>query len=256
MGLSKKLGTSITLMIIAISVIVWILLLYNPGNIMTIEHCHVSASGPSAKSLRMLLDMNPFSSQLLGWGLMVIAMMLPKLIIPIQFIYARSLKRLRFLCALLFVLGYLCIWMFAGVFMILVIVGFNLWMPMSFIPACIVGVVAIIWQFSPVKQKCLNLGHDHWNLPAFGWPAIRSSFLFGIMHGVWCIGSGWAIMLFPMLLPQGHNLAMIAVTLIMISEHLDHPSYPKWNFNLRLKLFKIVIAQMKLRLTSPQKINF
>lgn len=250
MGLSNKLRIAINITILSISIFMWVLLLINPGHIMTIEHCHVSASGPSAKSLKMLLDMNPFSTQLLGWGLMVVAMMLPKLIMPVQYIYARSLKRFRFSFSLLFVLGYLATWAFAGIFMIGLIIGFNLWMPMSFVPAIIIGLIALVWQFSPLKQYFLNQGHDHWNLPAFGWPAVRSVFLFGIMHGVWCIGSGWAIMLFPMLLPKGHNLAMIIVTFIMVSEHMEHPSFPKWSFNLRLRFFKIIIAQTRLKFSS------
>jgi predicted metal-binding membrane protein len=254
MNISKRDLIVIRGVVLAVSVLTWILLLYNPGHIMTIEHCHVSASGPSAKSLKMLLDMNPFANQLLGWGLMVVAMMLPKLIIPIEYISACSLKRNRLVLCLLFVFGYIGIWLLAGVFLIALIIGFNLWMPLSFVPAIIVGLIALVWQFSPVKQYSLNQGHDHWNLPAFGWPAMRSSLLFGGMHGVWCIGAGWALMLFPMLLPRGHNMAMIAVTFIMLSEHLEHPKAPRWRMAWRAKLFRIASAQTEMaikRLRSP-----
>ncbi|TWI01162.1 putative metal-binding membrane protein [Flavobacterium tiangeerense] len=248
MKLSKYSKLSINFIIISISLLVWVLLLVNPGNIMTMEHCHVSASGPSAGSLKMLLEMNPFSSQLLGWGLMVVAMMLPKLIVPIQLIHMQSLKRNRFLNALLFVLGYVLIWMVTGVFMIAIIMMLNLLLPMSYLPALGFMIVAIIWQFSPIKQQCLNRGHEHWTLSAFGWSAKRDAFVYGIYHGLWCVGAGWALMLFPMLLPTGHNLAMIVVTIIMISEHMEHPQLPRWNFSLRLKLIKIIIAQSRIRL--------
>lgn len=250
MKLSRNHRIAINLVILSISIFVWVLLLINPGHIMTIEHCHVSASGPSAASLQMLLEMNPFSSQLFGWGLMVIAMMLPKLIIPVQFIYIRSFKRYRFFHALLFVLGYMIAWMLAGVLMITVIIGFNLFMPMSFVPAMTIFSIAMIWQFSPLKQRFLNLGHDHHILPAFGWAASRDSMHFGLMHGVWCIGSGWALMLFPMLLPAGHNLAMLIVTFIMLSEHLENPRFPQWQFDMRLKLLRIIVAQTRIRLMS------
>lgn len=249
MRLSQHLTLAINFVIIGISVLVWVLLLINPGHIMTIEHCHVSAAGPSAASLQMLLEMNPFSSQLIGWGMMVIAMMLPKLIIPIQDIYRQSLKRYRFLLSLLFLFGYLTVWMVVGLFMVAVIIGFNLWMPMSNIPALGLLIVAVVWQFSPMKQLFLNKGHDHWTLAAFGWKANKDALFYGVMHGIWCVGSGWAIMLFPMLLSKGHDLAMIVVTFIMISEHLEHPRFPKWNLNLRLRLFKIFIAQTKIRLS-------
>ena len=108
-------------------------------------------------------------------------------------------------------------------------------------------IVAIIWQFSPFKQQCLNRGHEHWTLSAFGWAAKRDAFVYGIYHGLWCVGAGWALMLFPMLLPTGHNLAMIVVTIIMISEHMEHPQLPRWNFSLRLKLIKILIAQTRIK---------
>jgi predicted metal-binding membrane protein len=248
MGLSYQTRLAIGLFIIGISLFTWALLLTNTGHTMTTEHSHGMASVPSAGSLEMSLKMNPFSSQLMGWGLMVVAMMLPKLIMPIQFIHMRSLKRFRVLFSALFVLGYLAIWMVAGVFMTAAIIALNLRLPMSYIPALGMLVIAIIWQFSPIKQRFLNLGHEHRNLAAFGWPGARDVLHFGIMHGLWCVGSGWALMLFPMLLPQGHNVAMIIVTLIMISEHMERPRNPNWDIKLRLRLFKIIIARAKIKL--------
>ena len=254
MKLSRKIRTAISLVILGISILVWVLLLVNPGHI-TVEHCHVSDMGPSAASLQMLLMMNPISSLLTGWGLMVVAMMLPKLILPIQYIYQRSLKRRRFWSALLFVLGYLGVWMAAGVFMIAIILGLNLLMPKSYMPAIGVGMIALVWQFSPVKQRCLNRGHDHRALAAFGWAADRDALLFGVIHGIWCVGSGWALMLFPMLLPAGHNLAMVLVTFIMLSEHLEHPRFPRWRIYFSGKLLRIIFAQTQIRLKRTLALN-
>jgi predicted metal-binding membrane protein len=248
MKLSKNKRITISLIIISVSILVWMLLLVNPGHIMAMKHCHVFASCPTATSFEMLLEMKLFSAQLIGWGLMVVAMMLPKLILPIQFICQQSFKRYRFLCSLLFVLGYLLVWMLAGVFMIEVIMGLNLLLPMSYIPAFVVFIIAILWEFSPIKQRFLNRGHDHRILSAFGWKACSDSLLFGITHGVWCIGSGWALMLFPMLLPEGHNLSMILVTFMMISEHLEQPRFPQWHFKPRLKLVRIIVAQTRIKL--------
>ncbi|WP_294283722.1 DUF2182 domain-containing protein [uncultured Chryseobacterium sp.] len=233
--------------IIWISLVAWLLLLVNPGHIMTMEHCHISAAGPSAASLKMLLQMNPFSSQLTGWGLMVIAMMLPKLIVPVQAIYLQSLRRYRLICSVWFVLGYLTVWMTAGVFMVGIIIGLNLLMPGSYLPALGVLTIAVVWQFSPVKQKFLNLSHDHYALRAFGWDAYRDSLEFGVKHGLWCVGSGWALMLFPMLLPQGHNLAMIAVTYLMIAEHLELPAAKVWRIRFPVKLLKYTLARTQMK---------
>jgi predicted metal-binding membrane protein len=248
MKLAGKTRIESSHVILCISIFVWVLLLMNPGNVLTIKHCPVTGMCPPQSSFRGVLAMNPISALLTGWGLMVIAMMFPKLIFPIRFIYARSLKRRRFGSALLFVFGYVGVWMVVGLFMILAILGLSLIMPKSYLPSIAVGIIALIWQFSPIKQRCLNRGHDHWVLAAFGWAANRDALLFGIMHGVWCVGSGWALMLFPMLLPMGHNFAMIAVTFIMLGEHLEHPKLPRWCLGLRGKLLRIIIYQTQIRL--------
>lgn len=245
---SKRLNYEISILILGSSAVLWIILLFNPGNIMTVEHCHVTTMGPSEASFNMLLQMNPLSDMMIGWTLMVFAMMLPKLITPIQHIYQRSFKRQRFLSSVFFVIGYAMVWIAMGFVMNAIILGMNFLKPNSFIPALLVGMIALIWQFSPLKQRFLNRGHDHRSLAAFGWVANKDSLLFGVMHGVWCIGSGWALMLFPMLLPQGHNVAMLIVTVIMISEHMEHPRIPRWQFDFRLKLVRILVAQTRIRL--------
>jgi predicted metal-binding membrane protein len=248
MNLPQRNRKRIAIVILFISMLVWVLLLFNPGHIMTLEHCHISDAGLSATSLKMLIDMNPPATQLAGWGLMVIAMMLPKLIMPVQHIYAHSFRHRRLTLSLVFILGYVAVWMAVGIAMIAVIFGLHLLMPGSYIPATGLGIIAVIWQFSPVKQRCLNRGHDHRILAAFGWPGYRDAFVFGVMHGVWCVGSGWALMLFPMLLPTGHNLAMIVVTFIMLSEHMEHPQVPRWGIHLRGKLFRIIVAQGQMKM--------
>jgi len=257
MWLSARAGFHIWLTVLGTSLVVWVLLLVNPCNIMTIEHCvmpeTVLCSGNTiapieVNSFNTLLELNPFSMQLLGWGLMVMAMMLPKLTAPIQHIYIRSFKRYRFIFAMLFIFGYLSIWMIAGIIMTAIILFFNFLFPMSLLPAFCIGLMAWIYQCSPAKQLFLNRGHDHKSLPAFGFPAFRAVTVFGVMHGVWCVGSGWALMLFPMLLPEGHNIAMIIVTIMMISEHMEHPQPIKWGFKPRIILIKYLIAQVKFKL--------
>lgn len=255
MKTSKRIRYSISISILAVSAVFWVILLFNPGGIMTVKHCHVTLEGPSKASLQMMLQMNPVSDLMIGWTLMVLAMMLPKLITPVQYIYDRSFKSRRLGAALLFISGYTAVWIVMGFFMNALIVGLNLLLPNSYIPAIAIGVIAVIWQFSPVKQRCLNRGHDHVSLAAFGSEANRDAFMFGMMHGVWCVGAGWALMLFPMLLPSGHNVAMMVVTFIMISEHMEHPKFPKWYFTFRLKLLRIIIAQTKVNMKKALNLN-
>uniref|UniRef100_UPI004048B16E copper chaperone n=2 Tax=Roseivirga sp. TaxID=1964215 RepID=UPI004048B16E len=248
MGLSYRVRIAITLVIIAISLLVWIVLFTNNPHDLTMEHSQVILCGLNVEESGMTMNISSISSQMLAWLLMVMAMMLPKLILPVRFIFMRSLKRVRVFFSILFVLAYLAIWMFAGVFLISAITYIKLLSPMSYMPALGALIIVLIWQFSPIKQRFLNLGHEHRNLAAFGWAAVRDVLHFGVMHGIWCVGAGWLLMSFPMLLPQGHMLAMGIVAFIMIGEHLEHPRIPKWRLNFRLRLVKAVITQTSIRL--------
>lgn len=64
MRLSHSTKIAISIVVLSISFATWIILLVNPGQIMTVEHCHISDSGPSVTSLKMLLEMNPFHAGL------------------------------------------------------------------------------------------------------------------------------------------------------------------------------------------------
>lgn len=230
-----------------LSLFFWIIILFNPGRLMTITHCKMNTCVGTDFSLKVLLRINPFPEMMIGWILMVFAMMLPKLIVPIQNIIDQSFKNIRLTMVLWFVLGYTLIWAFAGFLMnvlILIVHNKNL---NSIVPVLIFGFLTLIWQFSPVKQKCLNKGHYHPVLAAWGFKAYKDALYFGFMHGFWCVGAGWALMLFPMLLPQGHNLAMFIVTFMMISEHLEHPQPPRWRIDFRLKLLRILVSQNTVR---------
>jgi len=246
MRLAGRTRKAISLTILGCSMAAWVLLVLNPGHILGVVHCHISDAGPSTASLQMLLFMNPTSSLLTGWGLMVVAMMLPKLIMPVCYIYVKALKRRRLISALLFIFGYVGVWMTVGVLMIAAILSINLLVPGSYVPAIVVAVITVGWQFSPVKQYCLNRGHEHPLFAAFGWPAFRDALFFGVKHGLWCVGSGWALMLFPMLLPVGHHLAMAFVTFVMLSEHWEHPQLPRWRIRLHGKLTRMLLAQTQI----------
>lgn len=218
----------INILILLISAITWMMLLVNPGSIMTVAHCPVMDSGASLVSFQMMLEMNPISSLLAGWALMLVAMMSPTLITPIHHIRRRSFKRRRARSVALFAAGYAAVWMAAGVILIAAMLMLNLLLPQSYLPAIAVGIIAFVWQCSPVKQRCINRNHNHRELAAFGVAADADALRFGIAHGVWCVGSCWALMLFPMLLSQGHFAAMALVTYVMISERLEHPRPLGW----------------------------
>jgi predicted metal-binding membrane protein len=248
MTISPQERARIYIPILLISAIAWMMLLVNPGSIMTLAHCPVTDSGASAASFRMLLAMNPVSSLMAGWAVMLFAMMSPTLLAPIGHVVERSFKRRRARSVILFVIGYAVIWMAAGSVLLAAKLLLSLVAPQTYLPVVVVGLIAFVWQCSPIKQRCLNRGHNHRELAAFGIAADLDALRFGINHGAWCVGSCWALMLFPMLLSEGHFAAMAAVTFLMISERLEPPGPLSWRLSLRGKLMRIVVAQTRIRL--------
>lgn len=238
----------INIPILLISAIMWMVLLINPGSLMTITHCPVSDSGASPASFQMLLAMNPISSLMTGWTLMLVAMMSPTLIAPVRHVIERSFKRRRARSVTFFVIGYAAIWMAAGGVLLAAVLMLNVLVPQSYLPAVVVGIIAVVWQCSPVKQRCLNRGHNHRELAAFGTAADLDALRFGMTHGVWCALSCWALMLLPMLISEGHFAAMAVVTYVMTSERLDHPKPLSWRLRFPGRLMRIAVAQTRIRL--------
>ena len=257
--------TRVTIAILLISAIAWLMLLVNSGSIMYLAHHPQMAIGSGAlthahhsmfdsevslASFQMLIEMNSIPTLAGGWAVMLAAMMLPTLIRPIYHIRERSFKRRRARSVTLFVVGYAAMWMVAGGVLIAVVLMLNLLAPHSYLSAVVVGIIAFVWQCSPLKQRCLNRGHNHRALVAFGIAADLDALRFGITHGVWCVGSCWALMLVPMLLLQGHVAAMAVVTFVMISERLEQPRPLRWHLHFPGKLLRIVVAQTRIRLQS------
>ena len=239
MTLSTRERARVNISILLLSAITWMMLLVSPGSVMTLDHCLVTDSGASLAS---------FSSLAWYWALMLVAMMSPTLTSPIHHVRQRSFKRRRARSVTLFIIGYAAIWMAAGAALIAATLMLKVLAPNSYLPAVGIGIIAFVWQCSPIKQRCLNRGHNHRELAAFGINADFDALRFGITHGVWCVGSCWALMLFVMLLSEGHLLAMAAVTFLIISERLEQPKPLIWRLRLRGKLMRILIAQTRIRL--------
>jgi predicted metal-binding membrane protein len=236
--------------VLLLSTAAWIWLLADPGGLTTQAHCAVLGSGslPPAASLPMLLAMYPPASLAAGWGLMLVAMMSPALIPPIHHLRLRSFNRRRARAIALFAAGYGAIWMAVGGVLMAGALAARGWAPDSYLPAAGVILLAIVWQVSPVKQRCLNRCHAHTELAAFGVAADLDALRFGASHGIWCAGSCWALMLSPMLLPRGHVAAMAIVAVLTFSERLEHPRPPRWRWRGLGKVRRIVVAQARIRL--------
>lgn len=248
MTISDRERARVNVPVLLVSAVAWTVLLVNAGSTTTLAHCPVTGSGASPVSFRTLLEMNPISSLAAGWALMLVAMMSPTLIAPIHHVRERSFKRRRARSVALFAAGYAAIWAAAGGVLIAAVLTLNLLAPQSYLPAAVVGLIALVWQCSPVKQRCLNRGHNHGELAAFGTAADLGALRFGVTHGVWCVGSCWALMLLPMLLPRGHFAAMAVVSYVMASERLEGPRPLGWRLRFPGKLMRIAVAQTRIRL--------
>ncbi|HEY4084932.1 MAG TPA: DUF2182 domain-containing protein [Bryobacteraceae bacterium] len=233
------------------SALAWILILTEPGGGAWFAHCPAVASGamPFAASFRMLLTMNSAMSLAAGWSLMLVAMMAPAMIAPVLHVRLRSFRRRRGRATALFLAAYGAVWMTAGLILLSIELAAASFAPQSFWPATIAAAVAILWQCSPLKQRCLNRGHLHPEIRAFGSAADLDTIRFGVTHGFWCVASCWAMMLAPMLLPRWHILAMAMVSVLMLGEWLEHPAPPAWQWRGISRLKRMAVEQTRFRLS-------
>ena len=228
--------------VLSISLIAWIVILLQPS---TSSCC---APRGFVMSLETLLALNSAASLTRDWGLMLVAMMAPTLVPALYHIRISSFAGRRARSMAFFAAGYGGVWIAVGSVLLAIELEATWWAPQSYLPATVVGVVALVWQGSPLKQRCLNRAHSHRAIAAFGAAADWDVFRMGLEHGLWCIGSCWAVMLFPGLLPEGHFVAMVAVSILMFCERLDPPKTPSW----RWRGFGTVCRYLSLRLRGPR----
>jgi predicted metal-binding membrane protein len=211
----------------------WILLAASPGGTPLYAHC----TAATVAAIPCLAG---------GWALMLAAMMAPVLIPPLRHLRDRTFARRRARGIGLFVLGYAAIWMAAGALLLALALAVRRAAPESFVAVVPATAIAMVWQFSPAKQRCLNRCHAHPELAAFGPAADIGALRFGLTHGVWCAGSCWALMFLPLLISRGHIVAMAAVSLWLFAERLDRPMPPRWRLRGPGKAARLVIAQARM----------
>jgi predicted metal-binding membrane protein len=237
-----------------ISAAAWILLVAEPGGTALSAHCSPVIPAATA-SLGLVLAVNPPASLAAGWALMLAAMMAPVVVAPVRHVRDQSFARRRARAIALFVAGYAAVWMTAGVMLLALALAARLAAPESSLPFALATAIAIVWQFSPFKQRCLNRCHAHSALAAFGAAADIDALRFGLTHGVWCVGSCWALMLLPLLVSRGHVAAMAVVSLCLFAERLDRPMPPRWRLRGPGKLARIAVAQARMRLQARLNVH-
>jgi predicted metal-binding membrane protein len=183
-----------------------------------------------------------------GWALMVAAMMSPLLVAPLRHVCHRSFAKRRARATLLFVAGYLAVWMIAGVGLQAMALAARWAVSAPLVCFGLAGAAATLWQVSPAKQWCLNRCHRQPHLAAFGIAADRDALDYGLTNGASCAGSCWALMLLPLLAGHAHVLALIAITLFVFAERLESPVPLSWRWRGPGKAMRIISVQARIRL--------
>lgn len=233
--------------VLLLSFTAWIWLLADPGGARMHSHgaiMHLEGPPPENSLPTLLAPASPVA----GWSLMLVAMMAPTLILPIAHLRLRSLKRRRARSVILFVAGYGGIWAVAGAVLLAAAMAVGLVSVNPYLAASAVICAAIVWQLSPVKQRCLNRCHAVPGLAAFGLAADLDALRFGASHGVWCAASCWALMFSALLWPEGHFTAMAIAAVLAFSERLESPAPPRWRWRGVGRLSRIAAAQTRIRL--------
>lgn len=195
---------------------------------------------PAAPPIHLILSMDALPGFLGMWLLMLTAMMSPLLIGPLRHLGARSLPRRRRSARLLFIALYAAVWSVGGL-ALLAIAG--LLHRTGAATAVAIG-AALAWQCSPAKQRCLNRHHRYPPLAAFGRDADLAARRFGARYGAWCIGSCWALMLLPLVLPADRPAVMLSVSLWIWAEQFEFPTRATWRVRTPKRVPLIVRASI------------
>ena len=159
----------------------------------------------------------------LSWFLMLIAMMTPILAGPLYHLWMRSFARRRWRAIAVFVAGYLVIWMSMALVLVLAVAVLRIAAGWLSLPVGVLAIaIALFWQAAPVKQFCLNRCHWTPRIGAFGWSADVDCARYGLVNGLWCVGTCWALMLVPITATDmsTHLILMAGVAMIMVTERL------------------------------------
>jgi predicted metal-binding membrane protein len=181
----------------ALAIVAWMALWWWQGSPYRAFLGHQSGVGP------LPVEAALFS---VGWVLMIVAMMLPSSI-PLVLTFAGLVRRRHAPTQLVLLLlaGYLVVWTGFGFAAWVLDRGIHAavdtlpWLAEH--PQLILGatlLVAGLWQFSPVRDRCLDECRSPLGFVANRWRGTaerRESFAMGIAHGAFCVGCCWSLML-------------------------------------------------------------
>jgi predicted metal-binding membrane protein len=219
--------TLLTAIVVAVSTIAWVAMILLHSNTEGSGHEFFHASAILTQNHELL----PYGQWLVGWFIMVVAMMLPPALPFLQAIarLARGLAHGRVFVAVA-AATFIATWGLVGV--VLIATGHSLahllptlpWLASR--PALVSGLAAIFvgaYQLSPLKQACLTACRTPTGLIMVVWKhhhPWRSVLTIGIRYGVICIGCCWTLMLLTLIVGAFALPLMVLVSVIMLLERL------------------------------------
>ena len=190
------------------------------SHVMDIGSCGIDlATGAQALlRLRIALALQPATHLLGPWVLMVLAMS-PLLAAP-------SLRHLAVTVAdqptweiLIFLAAYALVWVSAVPIFLVSELGIDLLAAeIATPPLAVTATLALAWQVSPWRRHALKLCARSMWLSSRSGP--RRGLELGLMTGMGCLGTCWALMLAPMSLAGDGRWLMVLVTLFLFVERV------------------------------------
>jgi predicted metal-binding membrane protein len=167
----------------------------------------------------------PWTTEMIAWMIMVVAMMLPLIVDRMRITAMRSMWERRHRSIFLFTLGYLAVWMLAGIVAGGAIVSLETqtW----FRPAIVSAIsfsLAAFWQFTATKRRALISCHRTIPLAPHGWRANADCLHYGWLIGGSCLANCGVLMVACSL--SGHSLAAMvgAGSIIAVERYGVRPS--------------------------------
>ena len=164
---------------------------------------------------------------LAGWQVMTVGMMLPSSMPMVYMIvHAGRHQRRPFAVPIVFLAGYAVVWTafasvsFLGDTQIHWLVHHWFWLDTNtWVIGAATFVVAGIFQFTPLKKRCLRQCRSPFGFFVRYYQAgIGSAWRLGLRHGMFCLGSCWALMLVMFGLGVSSLVSMTVLTGVMVME--------------------------------------
>ena len=183
-------------------------------------------AGSSIRSGMAPMRAPPFSTLVLMWWLMMVAMMLPSAV-PAILLYARVRQSRSQDPAIadtwVFFAGYVAVWLFfsvAAAVAQLLAADSSMLIENRIVQATLL-LAASLYQLSPLKSACLAECRSpaafisrHWRSGCGG------AVLLGVRHGLYCLGCCWTLMALLFVGGVMNFLWIVALTLVVAMEKL------------------------------------